>query len=58
MIHPSVQLGSVTLGRVNEDDAEKGLVFPDVFKHARLDSLKPRQFDEDELRTENGKRTR
>lgn len=40
------QLGSQTLGRVNEEDAEKGLVYWDVFKSARLDNLKARHLDE------------
>lgn len=40
------QLGSNTLGRVNDDDAEKGLVFWDVFKTAKLEALKPRQLAE------------
>ncbi|PNW72944.1 hypothetical protein CHLRE_14g612700v5 [Chlamydomonas reinhardtii] len=52
------QLGSNTLGRVNDDDAEKGLVFWDVFKTAKLDNLKPRQLAEDELRPKNAKRMR
>ncbi|GFR42728.1 hypothetical protein Agub_g3646 [Astrephomene gubernaculifera] len=52
------QLGSNTLGRVNDDDAEKGLVFWDVFKTAKLDGLKPRQLAEDELRPKNAKRMR
>jgi len=38
-----VQLGSNTLGRVIDEDAEKGLVYWDVFKSARLDSLKERK---------------
>ncbi len=42
------QLGSNTLGRVNDEDAEKGLVYWDVFKTAKLDSLKARQLDEGE----------
>lgn len=41
-----MQLGSNTLGRVNEEDVEKGLVYWDVFKTAKLDVLKPRQLDE------------
>ncbi|GLI65995.1 hypothetical protein VaNZ11_009689 [Volvox africanus] len=52
------QLGSNTLGRVNDDDAEKGLVFWDVFKTAKLEGLKPRQLAEDELRPKNAKRMR
>ncbi|KXZ51889.1 hypothetical protein GPECTOR_11g323 [Gonium pectorale] len=52
------QLGSNTLGRVNDDDAEKGLVFWDVFKTAKLETLKPRQLAEDELRPKNAKRMR
>jgi hypothetical protein len=31
---------------VNDEDAEKGLVYWDVFKAARLEALKPRQLDE------------
>jgi hypothetical protein len=38
-----LQLGSNTLGRVNDEDAEKGLVYWDVFKSARLDNLKERK---------------
>jgi hypothetical protein len=41
-----LQLGSQTLGRVIEEDAEKGLVFWDVFKSVRLENLKARQLDE------------
>ncbi|KAG2491059.1 hypothetical protein HYH03_010505 [Edaphochlamys debaryana] len=52
------QLGSNTLGRVNDDDAEKGLVFWDVFKTAKLEGLKPKQLAEDELRPKNAKRMR
>lgn len=40
------QLGSNTLGRVNDEDAEKGLVYWDVFKTCKLDSLKARQLVE------------
>ena len=42
------QLGSTTLGRANDEDTEKGLVYWDVFKAARLDNLKARQLDEGE----------
>ncbi|GAX80447.1 hypothetical protein CEUSTIGMA_g7886.t1 [Chlamydomonas eustigma] len=52
------QLGSNTLGRVNEEDAEKGLIYFDVFKHARLDALKAKQLDEEELKPKNGKKAR
>lgn len=52
------QLGSNTLGRVNEEDAEKGLVYWDVFKTARLESLKAKQLQEEELRPKNAKRAR
>lgn len=41
-----MQLGSQTLGRVNDEDAEKGLVYWDVFKSARLEALKPRTLDQ------------
>jgi len=52
------QLGSNTLGRVNDEDAEKGLVYWDVFKSARLDLLKERKLLEDELKPKNAKRMR
>lgn len=41
-----MQLGSTTLGRVNDEDAEKGLVYWDVFKTARLENLKSRTLDD------------
>ena len=49
-----MQLGSNALGRANDEDAEKGLVYLDVFKHARLDALKPREVDEEEMKPKNG----
>lgn len=52
------QLGSNTLGRMNDEDYEKGLVFFDVFKSAKLDSLKPKQLHEEELKPKNAKRLR
>ncbi|KAL6761433.1 hypothetical protein V8C86DRAFT_3131553 [Haematococcus lacustris] len=52
------QLGSTTLGRANDEDVEKGLVYWDVFKAVRLENLKPRQLDEDELKPKNAKRMR
>lgn len=54
-----MQLGSPTLGRVNDDDVEKGLVFPDVFKHTHLDTLKPKEISEDDdSKPKSGKRAR
>eukprot|EP00798_Chlamydomonas_sp_ICE-L_P031206 gene31206-6355_t len=52
------QLGSNTLGRVNDEDFQKGLVFFDVYKVAKLDVLKPRFFSEEELKPKNAKRLR
>ena len=49
-----LQLGSNALGRANDEDAEKGLVYLDVFKHSRLDALKPREVDEEEMKPKNG----
>ena len=49
-----MQLGSNALGRANDEDAEKGLVYLDVFKHSRLDALKPREVDEEEMKPKNG----
>ncbi|GMH37248.1 hypothetical protein BSKO_05121 [Bryopsis sp. KO-2023] len=53
-----IQLGSPTLGKVNEDEAEKGLVYWDVFKMAKLDVLKPKVLDEESLKPKNAKRLR
>lgn len=35
-----MQLGSPTLGKVNDDEAEKGMAYWDVFKMAKLEDLK------------------
>jgi hypothetical protein len=51
-------LGSNTLGRVNDEDYEKGLVFFDVFKNAKLNSLKAKQLDEEEIKPKNAKKLR
>ena len=53
-----LQLGSTTLGRVNDEDAEKGLVWWDVFKVAALEGLKEKQLDEEALKPKNAKRLR
>ena len=43
---------------MNDEDYEKGLVYFDVFKTARIDALKPRQLQEEELKPKNAKRMR
>jgi len=52
------QLGSNTLGRVNDEEYEKGLVFFDVFKNVKLNTLKAKELDEEELKPKNAKRLR
>jgi hypothetical protein len=52
------QLGSTTLGRVNDEDAEKGVVWWDVFKAAKLDGLREKRLDEEALKPKNSKRLR
>lgn len=52
------QLGSNTLGRVNDEDAEKGLVFWDVFKAAKLEVTKMKVLAVEEMKPKNSKRAR
>lgn len=52
------QLGGCSYGRGNDEDAEKGLVYWDVFISGRLDSLKVLQHQEDSTGADNAKRAR